>query len=54
MAPKSGTREALRRRYLEVDTATVADVLDALGLPDQGLAPHQLNGHGPAPRRGVR
>src|SRR4029077_447766 len=32
-------REALRRRYLEVDTATVADVLDALGFPHQGLAP---------------
>ncbi len=32
-------RELLRRRYLKVDTATVADVLDALGLPDQGLAP---------------
>ncbi len=39
MAPKGGTREALRRRYLEVDTPTVADVLDALGLRDQGLAP---------------
>jgi len=39
MAPEGGAREALRRRYLEVDTATVADVLDALGLPDQGLAP---------------
>jgi len=31
--------EAIRRRYLKVDTATVADVLDVLGLPDQGLAP---------------
>ena len=39
MAPKAGTREAVRRRYLKVDTATVADVLDTLGLPDQGLAP---------------
>jgi regulator of RNase E activity RraA len=29
----------MRRRYLRVDTATVADVLDVLGLPDQGLAP---------------
>jgi len=32
-------RAALRRRYLKVDTATVADVLDTLGLRDQGLAP---------------
>src|SRR5258708_6140928 len=32
-------RDSLRARYLRVDTATVADVLDALGLPDQGLAP---------------
>ena len=31
--------EAIRKRYLEVDTATVADVLDVLGLPNQGLAP---------------
>ena len=31
--------ESLRRRYLKVDTAAVADVLDTLGLPDQGLAP---------------
>jgi regulator of RNase E activity RraA len=31
--------EAIRRRYLKVDTATVADVLDVLGLPNQGLAP---------------
>jgi regulator of RNase E activity RraA len=30
--------EALRRRYLEVDTSNVADVLDRLDLPDQGLA----------------
>jgi len=29
----------MRRRYLKVDTATVADVLDTLGLRDQGLAP---------------
>ena len=39
MARDSGMREALRRRYLKVDTATVADVLDTLGLRDQGLAP---------------
>jgi regulator of RNase E activity RraA len=32
-------RTALRARYLKVDTATVADVLDVLGLPHQGLAP---------------
>ena len=32
-------REELRQRYLKVDTATAADVLDALGLPNQGLAP---------------
>ncbi len=31
--------EALRERYLKVDTATVADVLDSLGHHDQGLAP---------------
>ena len=30
--------EAIRRRYLKVDTATVADVLDVIGLPNQGLA----------------
>jgi 4-hydroxy-4-methyl-2-oxoglutarate aldolase len=30
--------EAIRRRYLEVDTSNVADVLDTLDLPDQGLA----------------
>lgn len=31
--------EAIRSRYFQVDTATVADVLDTLGLHDQGLAP---------------
>ena len=31
--------EAIRERFLKVDTATVADVLDVLGLPNQGLAP---------------
>jgi len=31
--------EAIRKRFLRVDTATVADVLDVLGLPNQGLAP---------------
>jgi len=39
MARDAGMREALRRRYLKVDAATVADVLDMLGLRDQGLAP---------------
>ena len=33
-------RDSIRARYLKADTATVADVLDVLGLPDQGLAPH--------------
>ncbi len=39
MAPDPRAREAIRKRYLRIDTATVADVLDGLGLPDQGLAP---------------
>jgi len=39
MGRKAVTRETLRRRYLKMDTATVADVLDVLGLPNQGLAP---------------
>jgi len=39
MARDAGAREAIRRRYLKVDTATVADVLDVMGLRDQGLAP---------------
>ena len=30
--------EDIRRRFLEVDTSNVADVLDTMGLPDQGLA----------------
>jgi 4-hydroxy-4-methyl-2-oxoglutarate aldolase len=30
--------EAIRRRFLGVDTSNVADVLDTLDLPDQGLA----------------
>ena len=33
------SHDSIRKRYLRVDTATVADVLDVLGLPDQGLAP---------------
>ena len=32
------TRRNLRERYLRVDTSNVADVLDQMGLPDQGLA----------------
>jgi len=35
--PSSSDAESLRRRYLEVDTANVADALDKLGLLDQGL-----------------
>ena len=31
--------EAIRLRYLEVDTSNAADVLDTLDLPHQGLAP---------------
>lgn len=31
-------RESIRRRFLEVDTSNVADVLDEMGYPDQGLA----------------
>ena len=37
--PSSARAEALRQRYLKVDTATVADVLDAMGHADCGLAP---------------
>jgi regulator of RNase E activity RraA len=32
-------RDALRARYLQVDTSNVADVLDTLGRLDQALAP---------------
>jgi 4-hydroxy-4-methyl-2-oxoglutarate aldolase len=31
-------REAIRLRFLDVDTSNVADVLDNLGYPNQGLA----------------
>ena len=34
----SAGRNEIRKRFLEVDTSNVADVLDELGLPDQGLA----------------
>lgn len=37
--PSAPSAEALRQRFLKVDTATVADVLDAMGNPDYGLAP---------------
>jgi regulator of RNase E activity RraA len=36
---ESTAAEQIRQRYLKVDTSNVADVLDELGLPDQGLAP---------------
>jgi 4-hydroxy-4-methyl-2-oxoglutarate aldolase len=32
-------KEEIRLRYLKVDTSNVADVLDTLGYPNQGLAP---------------
>ena len=35
----SSESEAIRQRYLKVDTATVADVLDTLGYHHQGIAP---------------
>ena len=39
MAVASERAEEIRQRYLAVDSSNVADVLDELGLPDQGLAP---------------
>jgi regulator of RNase E activity RraA len=33
-----GAREQIRQRYLAVDTSNVADVLDQMGVHDQGLA----------------
>ena len=39
MAVASDRAEEIRLRYLAVDSSNVADVLDELGLPDQGLAP---------------
>lgn len=36
---EADTAEAIRLRFLKVDAATVADVLDAKGYFDQGLAP---------------
>lgn len=35
---QTSDKEALRTRFLEVDTSNVADVLDKLGYPDQGLS----------------
>lgn len=37
--PAGDRAEEIRQRFLAVDTATVADVLDAMGHFDQGLAP---------------
>ena len=37
--PGSSESEAIRQRYLKVDAATVADVLDTLGYHHQGIAP---------------
>ena len=37
--PGSREAEAIRQRYLAVDAATVADVLDTLGYFHQGIAP---------------
>lgn len=35
--PQASVAEAIRQRYLHVDTSNVADALDKLGLLDQGL-----------------
>jgi 4-hydroxy-4-methyl-2-oxoglutarate aldolase len=37
--PPASRHEMIRQRFLAVDTSNVADVLDTLGYPDQGLAP---------------
>jgi len=34
----AGERRGIRERFLAVDTSNVADVLDQMGLPDQGLS----------------
>ena len=39
IAMKALDKSSIRRRFLAVDTSNVADVLDELGLPNQGLAP---------------
>lgn len=43
-------RNNIRERYLAVDTSNVADVLDELGLLEQGLAPE----FGPHPQTGKK
>lgn len=47
---QNADKEALRVRFLSVDSSNVADVLDKLGLPDQGLSPNFL----PYPRTAGR
>ena len=39
---QTSDNESLRTRFLAVDTSNVADVLDKLGYPDQGLSPDFL------------
>jgi len=39
LGSESTSTEEIRRRFLEVDTANVSDVLDEMRLPDQGLSP---------------
>jgi 4-hydroxy-4-methyl-2-oxoglutarate aldolase len=39
MAVAGDPAEEIRQRYLAVDSSNVADTLDELGFPDQGLAP---------------
>lgn len=39
MSERGDLAEAVRRRFLDVDTSNVADVLDQLGLHHQGLDP---------------
>jgi hypothetical protein len=48
--PDAASREAIRLRFLEVDTSNVADVLDDLGYPNQGLAAEFAPYSGPAGR----
>lgn len=37
--PPASAATSIRNRFLVVDSSNAADVLDALGFPDQGLAP---------------
>lgn len=39
MSSGDDTRAAIRNRFRGVDSCNAADVLDSLGLPDQGLSP---------------